>query len=164
MSATVIGSLSVGGVNIAATASLTQLNAALTELQTQLTSLNARLSIATMPPALPSVPSLSASVGLALGAYNPVNTLASLTSLVPTLTADVAALTVKVNAVSSLVSSLTTSLAATGITAISYTGDASSLGSNVQSVLGLSGAVNALVLATSSAPAWAALSATIKTS
>jgi hypothetical protein len=140
------------------------LSAALTELQTQLTSLNARLAIATTPPALPSLGSLTASVGLALAAYNPINTLASLATLAPTLTADAAALTVKVNAVSSLVSSLTTSLAATGVTAIAYTGDAAQLGSSVQSVLGLSGSVNALVLATTSAPAWAALSATITTS
>jgi len=178
MTATYVGSLSIGAAIPAAAASASAgasgINAAFPDVAARLAALEAQIAALGAMPSLPSFADMlsraealvtSITLAIATPGLPPPPTIATaiaaLTATVVDLTAMTAALAAQLN----VIVDFQTLLPVAGVTAIAFDGDVSVFTSEVGSVLLThipSGHCNALVLATTSAGTWNAMSSVFK--
>lgn len=178
MTATYVGSLSVGAsipsATLTATAGAGGINAAFPDVAARLAALQAQvIALAGMPP-LPSFPAmlikaqalvLSITLAIATPGLPPPPSIATAIVALAATIADLVAMTAALNVQLSVITAFQSQLAAAGIEVIAHDGDVSTFGAQVQALLSAhipTGHINALTLATADGATWAAMSNVFK--
>lgn len=177
MSATYLGSLAlsaaVPGAAVGLAAGADGINAAFPDITARVAALQAQLTaLATMPP-MPSFPELRAraanmlaqlDIAIATPGLPPAPSLVSAIAALAALVSDLLAMSADLSVKLGTITALQGQLAAGGVHAIAYSGDAASLGADVQAALpgAVSGSAHALALVTTNSATWAAMGAVFK--
>lgn len=178
MTATYVGSLSIGASIPAATAAAAAgaggIDAAFPDVSARLDALNAQIAaLATLPPLpnfaemLAKANTLVASMTLAIatpGLPPPPSIATSIAALLATVT-DLTVMTAQLSVQAGVIAAFQAQLSAAGIIAIAHAGAVGTFGTETQAVLSThipTGNINALTLATADPATWAAMSAVFK--
>lgn len=177
MTATYVGSLSVGASIPSATASAAAgaggINAAFPDVAARLAALQAEvIALGAMPP-LPSFADMllkaqalvaSITIAIATPGLPPPPSIATAIAALSATIADLVTMTATLNAQLSVITTFQGYLAAAGVEAVAHDGDVTTFGAETQAVLSthLAGHINAITLATSNSGTWAAMSNVFK--